>query len=128
MRLKLPAGLGCTGLAFDQLDLDRERGLAVGQRATDDGGRVSLLEQFMPHFDTRSQHSIEVHAPAQAVFTAVETVTVKEVRFLRELEFIRALPRLAATGRLDVPTVDAPLVLTSRAAPYCWARGHPKKS
>ena len=84
MRLKLPSGLGCTGLAFDQLDLDRERGLAVGQRATYDGGRVSLLEQFMPHFDTRLQHSIEVHAPAQAVFTAVETVTVKEVRFLRE--------------------------------------------
>src|SRR5205085_1033899 len=62
-------------------------------RATDDGGRVSLLEQFMPRFDTRSQHVIEVHAPAQAVFAAVEAVTLKEVRFLRELEFIRALPR-----------------------------------
>jgi hypothetical protein len=60
---------------------------------------------------SRSQHAIEVHAPAQAVLTAVEAVSVKEVRFLRELEFIRALPRLAATGRLDVPTVDAPLVL-----------------
>jgi hypothetical protein len=82
-----------------------------GQAATDDGGRVSLLEQFMPRFDTRSQHAIEVPAPAQAVFTAVEAVSAKEVRFLRELEFIRALPRLAATGRLDVPTVDAPLLL-----------------
>src|SRR3954454_14346862 len=61
----------------------------------------------MPRFDTRSQHVIEVHAPAEAVFTVVEAVTVKEVRFLRELEFIRALPRLAATGRLDVPPVDA---------------------
>jgi hypothetical protein len=76
----------------------------------DDGGRVSLLGQFMPRFDTRSQHTIEVHAPAQAVFTAVEAVTVKEVRFLRELEFMRALPRVAAAGRLDVPTVDAPLL------------------
>ena len=65
----------------------------------------------MPRFDTRSQHAIEVHAPAQAVFTAVEAVSVKEVRFLRELEFIRALPHLATTGRLDVPTADAPLVL-----------------
>src|SRR5437764_8542770 len=73
---------------------------------------VSLLEQFMPRFDTRSQHAIEVHAPAQAVFTAVETVTLKEVRFLRELEFLRALPGLAATGRLDVPTADAPLILS----------------
>ena len=81
----------------------------------------------MPRADTRSQHAIEVHAPAQAVFTPVEAVTVKEVRFLRELEFIRALPRLAATGRLDVPTVDAPLVLASRAAPFCWARGHPEE-
>src|SRR4051812_5008500 len=66
----------------------------------------------MPRFDARSQHAIEVHAPAQAVFTAVEAVTVKEVRFLRELEFIRALPRLAATGRLDVPTLDTPLILS----------------
>lgn len=80
--------------------------------ATDGGGCVSLLEQFMPRFDARSQHAIEVHAPAQAVFTAVEAVTVKEVRFLRELEFIRALPGLATTGRLDVPTRDAPLVLS----------------
>jgi hypothetical protein len=100
-----------------------ERRSGVGQRATVDGGRVSLLEQFMPRFDTRSQHAIEVHAPAQAVFTAVEAVTVKEVRFLRELEFIRALPRLAATGRLDVPTVDAPLVLSfTRGAVLLGAR------
>ncbi len=63
----------------------------------------------MPRYDNRSQHAIEVHAAAQAVFTAIEAVTVKEVRFLRELEFIRALPGLAATGRLEVPTVDAPL-------------------
>ena len=66
----------------------------------------------MPRFDSRSQHAIEVHAPAQAVFTAVEAVTVKEVRLLRALEFIRALPGLAATARLDVPTVDAPLLLS----------------
>ena len=68
----------------------------------------------MPRADTRSQHAIEVHAPAQAVFTPVEAVTVKEVRFLPELDLIRALPRLAATGRLDVPTVDAPLALSLR--------------
>jgi hypothetical protein len=79
-----------------------ERRTGVGQRATDDGGRVPLLDQFMPRFDTRSQHAIEVHAPAQAGFTAVEAVTVKEARFIPELEFIRALPRSAATGRLDV--------------------------
>jgi hypothetical protein len=79
--------------------------------AVDDGGRVSLLEQFMPRFDTRSQHAIEVRAAAQALFTAVEAVTVKEVRFLRELEFIRALPGLVTAARLEVPTVDAPLLL-----------------
>ena len=95
--------------------------------APDDAGRVSLLEQFMPRFDTRLQHAIEVHAPAQAVFTAIEAVTVKEVR-LRELEFIRALPGLAATGRLDLPTVDAPLVLNFTRGAVCWGRGHPKKS
>jgi hypothetical protein len=66
----------------------------------------------MPRFDTRSHHAIGVHAPAEAVFTAVETVTVREVRLLRELEFICALPGLAVTGRLDVPTLDAPLVLS----------------
>ena len=100
-----------------------EQRAGLGQMAADGGGRVSLLEQFMPRFDTRSQHAIEVHAPAQAVFTAVEAVTVKEVRFLRELEFIRALPGLAATGRLDVPTLDAPLVLSfTRGAVLLGAR------
>ena len=77
----------------------------------------------MPRFDTRSRHANEVEAPAQAVFTAVEAVTVKEVRFLRELEFIRALPGLAATGRLDAPTVDAPLVRSfTRGAVLLGAR------
>src|SRR3954463_7432427 len=100
-----------------------DRRAGIGQRATDDGDRVSLLEQFMPHFDTRSQHAIEVQAPAQVVFTAVEAVRVKEVRFLRELEFIRALPRVAATGRLEVATVDAPLVLSfTRGAALLGAR------
>jgi hypothetical protein len=65
---------------------------------------------------------------AQVVFTAVEAVSVEGVRFLRELEFIRALPSLAATGRLDVPTVDAPPVLSFTRGAVCWARGHPKKS
>jgi hypothetical protein len=77
----------------------------------------------MPRFDTRSRHAIEVHAPAQAVFTAVEAVTVKEVRFLRELELIRALPGLAATGRLDAPALDAPLILSfTRGAVLLGAR------
>src|SRR5947207_15529486 len=100
----------------------------VGQMAADDGGRVSLLEQFMPRFDTRSQHAIEVHAPAQALFTAVEAVTVKEVRFLRELEFIRALPGLATTGDSTCRHSTRRYFLASPAAPFCWARGHPKKS
>jgi hypothetical protein len=57
------------------------------------------------------------------VFTAVEAVTVKEVRFLRELEFIRALPGLATSGRLDVPTLDAPLLLNfTRGAVLLEAR------
>ena len=59
---------------------------------------------------------------------AVEAVAVKEVRFLRELEFIRALPGLAATGRLDVPIVDAPLILSFTRGAVCWARGRPKRS
>jgi hypothetical protein len=100
-----------------------ERRAGVGERATDERGRASLIEQFMLRFDTRSQHAIEVQARAQTVFTAVEAVTMKEVRFLRELEFIRALPRLAATGRLDVPTVDAPLLLSfTRGAALLGAR------
>jgi hypothetical protein len=99
-----------------------ERREGVGQ-AADYDGRVSLLEQFMPRFDTRSQHAIEVHAPAEAVFTAVEAVTLKEVRFLCELEFIRALPRLATTRRLDMPAGNAPLVISfTRGAVLLGAR------
>jgi hypothetical protein len=91
--------------------------------AADDGGRGSLLEQFMARFDTRSQYAIEIHAPAQVMFTAVEAVSVKEVRFLRELEYVRALLGLAATGRLDVPAVDAPLLLSfTRGAVLLGAR------
>jgi len=72
---------------------------------------VSLLEQFMPGFDTRSHHSIEIGAPAQAVYAAVEAVTVKEVRFLYVLEVIRALPGFVTTRRLAVPAADAPELL-----------------
>ena len=53
---------------------------------------------------TRSRHAIEIEAPAQAVFTAVEAVTVKEVRFLRELEFYTRAAGLGgdrATRRAD---------------------------
>jgi hypothetical protein len=53
----------------------------------------------MPHFDTRSQHAIEVRAPARVVFAAVEAVRVNEVRFVRELEFIRALTCSTAASR-----------------------------
>lgn len=105
-----------------------EQRARLGQTAADDGRRGSLLEQFMPRSDTRSQHAIEVHAPAQAVFTAAEAVTVKEVRFLRELEFIRALPGLATSGRLDVPTPDAPLLLNFTRGAVCWGRVNPGTS
>jgi hypothetical protein len=62
------------------------------------------------------------------VVTAVEAVSAKEVRFLRELEFVRALSGLTATGRLDVPTVDAPLVLSFTRGAVLLGAGHPKKS
>ena len=70
-----------------------------------------MLEQFMPGFDTRSHHAIEVRAPVEAVYAAVETVTVKEVRFLYGLEVIRALPGFVTKGRLAVPAADAPELL-----------------
>ena len=69
----------------------------------DDGSGASLLEHFMPRFDTRSQHAIEVHAPAQDVFAAVEAVTVKEVRFLPSLSSYAQSPawRRLGTRRAD---------------------------
>jgi hypothetical protein len=79
---------------------------------TEAGGGLALLERFMPHFDAWSRHAIEISAPAQAVFTAVEAVTVMEVRFLRGLELVRALPGLATAGRLAVPAADAPELLS----------------
>ena len=76
------------------------------------GGGVALIERFMPHFDARSRHAIEISAPDQTVFAAVETVTVVEVRFLRGLELLRALPGLVTAGQLAVPAADAPELLS----------------
>ena len=59
---------------------EHERRAGVVQMATGDGGRVSLVEQFMPRFDTRSQNAIEIRAPAQAVFTAGVDVTLVDSR------------------------------------------------
>jgi hypothetical protein len=56
-------------------------------------GERALLDDFVPACQFREVHEIRIHAPADAVFRAVRSVTAREIRFFRGLTWIRS-PRL----------------------------------
>ena len=78
----------------------------------------------MPRFDTRSQHTIEVHAPAQAVLHSRRGGDREgSVVPTRARVHTRTAPAWRRLRRLDVPIVDAPLILSfTRGAVLLGAR------
>jgi hypothetical protein len=73
-------------------------------------GERSLLDDFVPACQFREVHAIRIHAPAEAVFRAVQSVTAGEIRFFRLLTWLRS-PRLTS-AREDIlaAPADRPLL------------------
>jgi hypothetical protein len=55
--------------------------------------RVSMLDGFIPRYQFNEVHSIQVHAPPEAVFAAIKQVTAREIRLFRLLTWMRS-PRI----------------------------------
>jgi hypothetical protein len=69
-------------------------------------GEHAHLDEFVPACQFREVHSIRIHAPTDAVFRAVRSVTAREIRFFRFLTWIRS-PRLTRAGREDILAAPA---------------------
>lgn len=62
-------------------------------------GAVNLLDAWLPSFDVREYHEIEVDAPADRVYTAVRSTDLARSRTVRLLFALRGLP--AGRFRVD---------------------------
>jgi len=70
----------------------------------------TLLDDFVPACQFREVHAIRIHAPADAVFRAVKSVTAREIRFFRLLTWLRS-PRLTrAREHILAAPADKPLL------------------
>ena len=73
-------------------------------------GERGLLDEFVPASQFREVHEIRIHAPAEAVFGAVKSVTAREIRFFRLLTWLRS-PRLtSARENILAAPADRPLL------------------
>jgi hypothetical protein len=73
-------------------------------------GERELLDEFVPACQFREVHEIRIHAPAEAVFGAVKSVTAREIRFFRLLTWLRS-PRLTrARENILAAPPDRPLL------------------
>lgn len=72
--------------------------------------RTMLLDDFVPRYQFNEVHSVEVHAPPDAVFAAIRQVTAREIGLFRALTWIRS-PRLRSSREsiLAAPP-DEPIV------------------
>ena len=69
-------------------------------------GDRTRLDDFVPACQFREFHEIRVHAPTDAVFRAVKSVTAGEIRFFRLLTWIRS-PRLFRSSRESILAAPA---------------------
>ena len=77
--------------------------------ASGDGARV-LLDEFLPHHHFRERHSRVIAAPPQAVWEAIESVTLAEMPLVGALFALRSLPA-RLSGRPGLPAVQDEPVL-----------------
>lgn len=88
--------------------------------------RVSRLDDFVPAYQFNEVHAIEVHAPPEAIFTAIKHVTAGEIGLYRTLTWIRS-PRLGATDEniLAAPAAKPLLDVATRSGFLLLADGPP---
>ncbi len=94
------AGVLALGLVF------AAAGMILPASLSAPAGERSRLDDFVPACQFRELHEIRVHAPADAVFRAVKSVTAGEIRFFGLLTWIRS-PRLPGSGREDILAAPA---------------------
>src|SRR3569623_868307 len=71
---------------------------------------LRLIDEALPRFDVREIHELPVHAPPDVVYSAIKSVTARDVRLLTPLEVLRVLPGLLVRRRPFRPTSSAPLI------------------
>ncbi len=75
-------------------------GATISDNATLLQGRHTLLDHFMPVYHFNEVHSIQIHAPPESIFRAINALTPGEIRLARTLMWIRSLPAyLKGKGR-----------------------------
>jgi hypothetical protein len=70
---------------------------------------VSELDRFVPEYQFRERHSVEVNAPKKRVYEAIKSVTAKEIFLFRTLTWIRRRGRPGPEGILTAPA-DMPIL------------------
>jgi hypothetical protein len=69
-----------------------------------------LIDRYLPDFDFSERHETKVMAPREAVFAALEELTMQEVPSFRFLMGIRALPARLRGGSQAEPPSTGPIV------------------
>ena len=89
--------------------MNEQRGDARDVPASGEGAGV-LLDTFCPRHDFRERHSRVISAPRQAVWEAIESVTLAEMPVVGALFALRSLPA-RLSGRSGLPRLaDQPVL------------------
>jgi hypothetical protein len=56
-----------------------------------------LIDEFMPTYDVRERHEIDVHAPVEKVYAAINSCDLSRSGVIRLLFLLRGMPRSAVT-------------------------------
>ncbi len=51
-----------------------------------------LIDEYLPIYDVRDRHDVEVHAPVERIYGAVRAMDISEARVTRLLFRLRGLP------------------------------------
>lgn len=56
-----------------------------------------LIDEFMPTYDVHERHEIDIHAPVEKVYAAINSCDLSGSRIIRWLFLLRGMPRSAVT-------------------------------